>query len=316
MPALKAIRIDHPTPRILRVELVAADGAALAPFTAGAHIDLELPNGEARSYSLLNDQGETHRYVIAVLREAQSKGASSWIHESLREGDALRSFAPSNNFPLSEAGEHSILIAGGIGVTPIMAMAARLAALGKAYALYYCARSRDEAAFADELEQRHGDKLKLVFDGGDPSAGLDVAALVAKRAAGGHLYVCGPSGLIRAVREAARDWPKGAVHYELFKGSEDDVAIRKNNAPFDVVLKRNGRTISIPADKTILDVLKAEGVKIKTLCRDGVCGTCTVGLVSGMAEHRDDYLSDDERETLIQVCVSRAMPGETLVLDL
>lgn len=316
MLALKTARLDHPTPRIRRIEFVADDGGALPTFTAGAHIDLELGNGEARSYSLLNDQGETHRYVIAVLREAESKGASSWIHETLKDGDVLRASPPSNNFALSEAGEHSILVAGGIGITPVLCMAARLAALGKSYALYYCARSRAEAAFVDELEARHGARLHLVFDGGDPSRGLDVASLVAKRPAAGHIYVCGPAGLIRAVREAAGDWPKGTMHYELFKGSEDDVAIRKNNRAFDIVLKRSGRTLNIPPDKTILDVLKADGVKIKTLCREGVCGTCTVGLVSGQAEHRDDYLGDDERQSAIQVCVSRAMPGETLVLDL
>ena len=224
--------------------------------------------------------------------------------------------APSNNFALSEAGEQSILVAGGIGMTPLMSMAARLQAIGKDYSLYYCARSREEAAFADELEKRHAARFNLILDGGDPSKGLDVQALVAKRPAAGHVYVCGPSGLIRAVREAARDWPKGTVHYELFKGAEEDVAIRKNDASFQVKLAKSGKLLDIPADKTILDVLKAEGIRIKTLCRDGVCGTCTVGLLSGKADHRDDYLTDEDRQTLIQVCVSRAMPGETLELDL
>ncbi len=316
MPALKAIHIDQPAPRVRRIEFVAADGGSLPGFTAGAHVDLELGNGEARSYSLLNDQGETRHYVIAVLREADSKGGSSWLHDHLREGDVLQSSPPANHFALSEAGENSILIAGGIGVTPVMSMAARLKALGRSYTFFYCARSREEAAFAFELGERHGDRLKLVLDGGDPARGLDVAALLAARPPGGHVYVCGPSGLIRAAREAARDWPKGTVHHELFKGSEADVAIRTNDGAFDIVLKRAGRTLRVPADRTILDVLKAEGIRIKTLCRDGVCGTCTVTLVSGKADHRDDVLSEDERETAIQVCVSRAMPGETLVLDL
>ena len=316
MPALKVTSIDNPAPRVRRVEFAAADGGALPGFTAGAHVDLALGNGEERSYSLLNDQGETRRYVIAVLRETESRGASSFIHDALRVGDVLQSSDPINHFALSEAGAFSLLIAGGIGVTPLMSMAARLREIGKPYTLHYCARSREEAAFADELEKRHGQRLKLTFDGGDPARSLDVAALVATRPAAGHVYVCGPSGLIRAAREAARDWPKGTVHYELFKGSEDDVAIRKNDRAFDIVLKKAGRTLAIPADKTILDVLKAEGIKIKTLCRDGVCGTCTVKLISGKADHRDDYLGEDERETAIQVCVSRAMPGETLVLDL
>lgn len=316
MLQLRTVRIDDPAPRVRRIELVRADGGDLPTFTAGAHIDLELGNGEARSYSLLNDQGDTSRYVIAVLREIESKGASEWIHSVLKVGDALTSSSPVNNFPLSEAGEHSILVAGGIGVTPLMSMAARLQMLGKDYHLYYCARGRDEAAFAADLEQRHGDRFNLVLDGGDPTKGLDVGALVAQRPAGGHVYVCGPSGLIRAVREAAAGWPKGTVHYELFKGAEEDVAIRKNDAAFTVKLTKTGRVLDVPADKTILDVLKAEGIRIKTLCRDGVCGTCTVGLLSGKADHRDDFLTDEDRETLIQVCVSRALPGETLELDL
>jgi vanillate O-demethylase ferredoxin subunit len=314
--ALRTVRIDNPTTRIRRIEFVAADDGALPQFTAGAHIDLELGNGEARSYSLLNDPGETNRYVVAVLRETASKGGSEWLHNTLKEGDIIQSSVPTNNFALVEGGESSILVAGGIGVTPIMSMAARLQALGKDYSLYYCARSRDEAAFAQALEQRHGARIHLILDGGDPANGLDVAALVQKRPAGGHVYVCGPSGLIRAVREAARDWPKGTVHYELFKGAEVDVAIRKNDAAFQVKLAKSGRVLDIPADKTILDVLKAEGIRIKTLCRDGVCGTCTVGLLSGKADHRDDYLTDEDRESQIQVCVSRAMPGEVLELDL
>ena len=316
MPALIVTSIENPAPRVRRVEFAAADGGALPAFTAGAHIDLVLGNGEERSYSLLNDQGETHRYVIAVLREAEGRGASALVHDALRVGDVVLSSAPLNHFALSEAGEFSLLIAGGIGITPLMSMAARLQALGKQYTLHYCARSREEAAFVGDLEKRHGEKLKLTFDGGDPARGLDVSAHVATRPAAGHVYVCGPSGLIRAVREAARDWPKGTVHYELFKGSEEDIAIRKDDRPFDIVLKKRGLTLNVSADKTILDVLKAEGIKIKTLCRDGVCGTCTVALLSGKADHRDDFLGEDERETAIQVCVSRAMPGETLVLDL
>ncbi len=316
MLSLKVAHIEDATPRIKRIELVSADGGTLPAFTAGAHIDLELGNGEARSYSLLNDPSETNRYVIAVLREANGRGGSAWIHDSLREGDPLGSPAPINHFRLSEDGENHILIAGGIGITPIASMAARLKALGKNYELHYCARSAEEAAFVNELQSVHGDKLKLTLDGGDPSRGLDVTALLAKRPSAGHAYVCGPAGLIRAVREAGREWPKGTVHYELFKGSEEDIALRKSDQPFDVVLNKSGRTLHVPADLSLLDVLKAEGFKIKTLCKEGVCGTCIVGLISGKADHRDDVLSDDEREESMQVCVSRAMPGETLVLDL
>ena len=316
MLALKVARIADVTPRIRSVELAAADGGVLPAFAAGAHIDVTLGNGETRSFSLLNDPTETHRYVVAVLREADSRGGSTFVHDHLREGDSLASSPPINNFPLNEAGERHILIAGGIGITPLMSMSRRLAARDAAFTLHYCARSRTEAAFIDEIEALLGARLASHFDGGDITRGLDVAGLLKQRPPAAHVYVCGPPGLIRAVREAARDWPKGTVHYELFRGSEADIAPRSSDLAFEIVLKRAGKTLTVAADKSILQALAEAGIKVKTLCKEGVCGTCRVGLVSGRADHRDEVLTDQEREQNIQVCVSRALPGETLVLDL
>jgi vanillate O-demethylase ferredoxin subunit len=316
MIELRVTRIERVTPRIKLFEMASRDGAPLPGFTAGAHIDLELGNGEERSYSLLNEQGETDRYVIAVLREDAGRGGSAWMHDVLREGDVVRTAAPENDFRLSEAGEHHLLIAGGIGITPILAMAARLQTIGRDYAIHYCARSQEEAAFAAEIAARHGACARFHYDGGDPSCGLDVTTLLASRPAAAHAYVCGPAGLIRAVRHAGREWPSGTIHFELFKGSKEDVADEALNRPFDVILKRAGKRFTVPADRSILDVLKAEGFKIRSLCKEGVCGTCRVDLISGEAEHRDDCLDDDERDAAIQVCVSRAKPGQTLVLDL
>jgi vanillate O-demethylase ferredoxin subunit len=313
---LRVDRIRNATPRIRTLEFVAAAGADLPPFTAGAHIDVELGNGEERSYSLLNDQSETHRYVVAVLREADGRGGSTWMHDVLREGDVLRGSEPLNNFRLSEAGERHILIAGGIGITPIVSMAARLKELQRDYTVHYCAREPTEAAFSDEIATRHGERAKFYYDSGDPSRGLDVVSLLKTRPSATHVYVCGPAGLIRATREAGRDWPMGTVHYELFKGSEADIATRASNQPFDIVLKRASKTLTVPADRSILDVLKDNGFRVKSLCREGVCGTCRVGVISGKVDHRDDCLDDDDRDVALQVCVSRAMPGETLVLDL
>ncbi|WP_415388956.1 PDR/VanB family oxidoreductase [Roseomonas sp. BN140053] len=304
------------TPRIRTLELVAVDGGELPRFTAGSHIDVELGNGEERSYSLLNDPEETHRYCIAVLREAAGRGGSAWMHDVLREGDVLRASEPSNNFRLSEAGEHHILIAGGIGITPILSMAARLKRLGRHYAVHYCARSAEEAAFAAEIAAEHGERVRFHYDGGDPTRGLDLVSLLKDRPTAAHAYVCGPAGLIRATREAGRDWPMGTVHYELFKGSEADIATRKSDEPFDIVLRRTNATLHVPADRSVLDVLKGNGFRIKSLCREGVCGTCRVRVLSGKVEHRDDCLDDEDREEVMQACVSRAMPGETLVLDL
>ena len=316
MPKLRVTRIDTITPRIRRVELQNAEGGELPAFTAGAHIDVELSNGEARSYSLLNDASERNRYVLGVLREQDGTGGSAWIHDHLKVGDVLTAQPPSNDFPLDEEGGHHILIAGGIGITPFMSMDARLASVGKSYALHYCARSAAEAAFGDELSARHNSQLKFHFDGGNPANGLDLRSLLAVRPPAAHVYVCGPTGLIRAVREAAKDWPEGMVHFELFKGSAKDTEPVSNDQPFEIVLKRANLTLTVPADKSILQVVRGAGIKVKTLCTRGTCGTCRVGLISGKVEHRDEVLDDDEKDSFLQVCVSRAMPGETLVLDL
>jgi len=313
---LRVKAISYATPRIRVFEFASVGGGDLPSFSAGAHIDIQLGNGEERSYSLLNDQNETHRYVIAVLREVDGRGGSAWMHEVLQRGDVLRGSGPFNNFRLSEAGERHVLIAGGIGITPILSMAARLKELQREYSLHYCARAPVEAAFVDEIAAQHGERAKFYYDGGNPSLGLDVVALLKRRPSAAHVYVCGPAGLIRATREAGREWPKGTVHYELFKGTEADIAIASSDQGFEVVLKRSERTLKIPADRSILDVLKGSGINVKSLCREGVCGTCRVGLISGQVDHRDDCLDDDEREGALQVCVSRAKPGETLVLDL
>lgn len=316
MLSLRVARIAELTPLIREVELVAADGVALPAFTAGAHIDIVLGNGIERSYSLHNPPTETHRYVIAVLREADSRGGSTWVHDGLNVGDELTSSPPINNFPLNEAGETHILIAGGIGITPMKSMAHRLAGIGARFTLHYCARDRERAAFLDELTEKLANRLQVHLDGGDPSRGLDVAALLTKRPPAAHVYVCGPAGLIRAVREAAKDWPKGTVHYELFRGTDADSAPRATDAAFEIRLAKAGKSFEVPADKSILEVLRANGIRIKTLCKEGVCGTCRVGVISGKVDHRDEVLTDEQREREMQVCISRAMPGEVLVLDL
>jgi vanillate O-demethylase ferredoxin subunit len=313
---LEVANITAVTPSIKQVELTLADGGALPPFTAGAHIDLELENGLVRSFSMLNDPVETHRYLIAVLRETDSRGGSVWVHDHLRQGDRLTSSEPINNFPLNEAGETHILIAGGIGITPLKAMAHRLVSRSASFALHYCARDEGRAAYLNELRTLAGDRLQLYLDDGDIARGLDVEKLLATLPSAAHVYVCGPAGLIQAVREVARDWPKGTVHYELFRGSEADIAPRSTDQPFEITLARTGKTLTVPADRSILAVLRANGIKVKTLCTEGVCGTCRVRLLGGKADHRDEVLTDEQREREIQVCVSRAMPGETLILDL
>ena len=202
---LRVHSIRKAAPRVVEIDLRAADGGALPAFTAGAHIDLVLGNGIERSYSLLNDPREAHRYVTGVLRETDSKGGSVWLHDNLKPGDLLTSSEPINHFPLNEAGGHHILIAGGIGITPLLSMAHRLNAISADYRLHYCARTRDEAAFVAEAEALAGSKLTMHCSGGDMAKRLDVGTLLKQRPAAAHVYVCGPVDLVRAAREATSD---------------------------------------------------------------------------------------------------------------
>ena len=301
-------------PRIKSFELADPAGAPLPEFTAGSHVDVTLPNGLVRSYSLLNDSRERDRYVIAVLREVAGGGGSAWVHDSLKPGDVLSITEPQNRFEIDEGGDHNILIAGGIGITPLLSMAERFDELGIDFKLYYCTRSREETPFAEYIARRFGDRHLFHHDQGLPERSLDVASLVADRQPGTHVYVCGPPGLIAAVRNAAQEWPKGTVHFELFGAAH--VPLKTNNQPFDVHLKRRNVTLHVPADQSILEVLAANGVRVRSICRDGYCEACTTRYVGGKVEHRDSVLDADDRKTMLQVCVSRAMPGESLVLDL
>ena len=304
------------TPRITKFELAEPAGAELPPFTAGAHVDVTLPNGLVRSYSLLNDSRERNRYVIAVLREEAGGGGSAWMHANVRVGETLSIGEPANRFEIDEGGDHNFLIAGGIGITPILSMAERLDELGTDFTLYYCTRTRVETAFLEHLETRFGARVILHHDEGIAEQNLDVAALLRVRAPGTHVYVCGPPGLIAAVRNAAKEWPQGTVHFELFGAVRADKGANAENKPFDVHLKRRNMTLHIPADRSILDVLAANDIKVRTVCNDGFCGTCTTRYLAGNVEHRDGVLDEEGRKSMIQVCVSRAVPGETLVLDL
>ena len=308
--------VEAVAPRIKSFELADPAGAHLPAFTAGSHIDVTLPNGLVRSYSLLNDSRERDRYVIAVLHEEAGGGGSAWVHESLRPGDVLEIGAPQNRFEIDEGGDHNILIAGGIGITPILSMAQRFDELGIDYRLIYCTRSREDAAFCAHIEERHGERATLHHDGGLRERSLDVDELLRVREPGTHVYVCGPPGLIAAVRKAAGEWPQGTVHFELFGAVRAGAGAAAENKPFDGHLRRRNVTLHVPADRSILDVLAANDIRVRTVCRDGFCGTCTTRYVAGSVEHRDGVLDEEGRKSLIQVCVSRALPGDTLVLDL
>ena len=315
--------IRDQTSGIREFELI---GDGLPPFEAGAHIEVAVGDGVIRSYSLSNDPRDANRYVIAVLREPDGRG-SGWLHGSVRTGDRLEVAGPRNAFPLREDASEHILVAGGVGITPIRSMIHRLEALGAPFRLIYCTRTAADTAYRAELLEKHGPRLRLHHDEGDASRSLDLAVVLRDRPDGAHAYVCGPRGLIDAARAAAAHWPAGTVHVELFASPPAPAAdpavdpIRAAEAggdqPFEVVLARSGLTLHVPADKSILDVILAAGIKAPYVCREGWCGNCETTLLGGLADHRDDILEDDQKaaQDTIHVCISRAMPGEQLILD-
>lgn len=299
---------------ICSYELVRADGGLLPPFEAGAHIDVQV-GGQVRQYSLCNAPHETHRYLIGVLRDPASRGGSLAMHEAVHTGSALAISAPKNHFPLADAA-HTLLIAGGIGVTPILAMAEALAAKGAAFEMHYCARSPARAAFRERLAASgFAGHVHFHYDSGDAAQQLDLPALLATPS-DTHLYVCGPSGFISAVLAAARmqGWPEAQLHVEYFSGAAADTA---GDQPFDVKLASSGQVLTVPAGRSVLQVLAEQGVDIPYSCEEGVCGTCLTRVLAGVPDHRDLYLSDEERAANDQFtpCCSRAR-SPLLVLDL
>lgn len=295
-------------------ELKKPDGSVLPAFEAGAHILVETPAGLARRYSLCNAPGERESYVIAVKRERAGGGGSASMVDDLQVGHELTAAVPLNYFPLAtEAGSH-LLIAGGIGITPILAMARQLQDVGKPFRIVYCTRSPEAAAFLDILaDPALADRVMLHHDGGDPARALDFKALLNECAPGQHLYCCGPRSLMQAVREAARHWPSETVHFEDF-GTSAAQEPEGGEKAFRVVLARTGRTVTVTPGTTILEALRQVGLDLPCSCEAGTCGSCRTGLLAGTADHRDFVLDDDEQETAIIICVSRAI-SEELTLD-
>ena len=298
------------TPGICEFTLAPADGATLQPFEPGAHIGVETPSGAMRQYSLVNDGRAPTRYVIALKREPESRGGSRSMVEDTAIGGTLRADAPANSFPLAEAPGY-LLIAGGIGIAPILAMANWLDEEGRPVRLIYCTRSAAETAYLDEMRARFGGRLTVHHDDGDPDAFYEFWDDFAEPR-NIRVYCCGPKPLMEEVRAVSGHWPEGRVQFEDFKPVE---AVRPDDRPFEVVLQRSGRTVAVPADLPILEALRAAGIAVPSSCESGVCGTCKTGLIAGEADHRDRVLMDEERAGYIMLCVSRAKSG-ALTLDL
>ncbi|WP_323037217.1 PDR/VanB family oxidoreductase [Pararhodobacter sp.] len=309
-------QITAPAEGLRSFKLVAHNGASLDRFTPGAHIDVAMPNGITRQYSLINQQGEDH-YHICVNLDAASRGGSAFMHQTVAVGDTLEISAPKNLFPLVEDAPQTILIAGGIGITPIYAMVRRLAELKQPWRLYHCTRNVARTPFITELRDlaaRSGGELVHVHDGIPGIRPLDVAEVVASSDPGTHFYCCGPTPLMNAFAQATAKLPQDRVHTEHFSNI---VEVKADDAAFDVILNRSGRKITVPKGISILQALEAEGLAVLCSCREGICGTCETTILAGEPDHRDKVLTPDERATneTMMICVSRAKSAE-LTLDI
>lgn len=311
------------TPAISSFELVSDNGAPLPPFSAGAHIDVHLPGGLTRQYSLCSDPQDSARYLIGVLLESESRGGSRTLHTQVQPGHRLRISAPKNHFALLANRPHSLLLAGGIGVTPLLSMAECLAREGADFRLHYCTRSAATTAFGARIaESAFAAQVQFHFDDGAPEQALDLAATLARPAPDAQLYVCGPRGFMDAVLTQARaqGWREEQLHYEYFGGAVQTQTLdhgHDSNGAFQVVLARSGQTVDVAAHQSVTQALAAAGVPVMTACEQGVCGTCLTGVLAGLPDHRDSYLTAQERAANDQFlpCCSRAL-GPALTLDL
>ena len=302
---------------ICSFELVSVDGNRLPPFSAGSHVDVQVPGGLTRQYSLCNDSTESHRYLIGVLNDPATRGGSKAMHELLDEGDELVISAPKNHFQLVHEARRSVLLAGGIGITPILCMAERLATTGADFELHYCTRSPERTAFKSRIERStFTSKVQFHFDDGDAAQKLDAAALLAEPLPGTFLYVCGPKGFMDWVLGTARanGWPEAQLRCEFFSA---EVAVHDADASFEVKLASSGRVVMVAHDKTVVQALLEAGVEVPTSCEQGVCGTCLTRVIDGEPDHRDMFLTPAEQQANDQFtpCCSRAKSA-MLVLDL
>lgn len=305
---------------VISLELRPAEGApAFPPFTAGSHIDLHLPNGLVRSYSLLNSQDDVQCYVVAVLQDRNSRGGSRYVHEQLRVGMRLPISAPRNNFALDEGARRSVLVAGGIGITPMLSMLDRLVALNKRVEVIYCVRSRREAAFIariDAIAHAVGVRVTWHFDDlrGEPPKLADMLASYPEDT---HFYCCGPGPMLDAFEQACATHNYQNCHIERFAAAPVARASATPQDAYQVELRRSGKTLEVPAGASLLDKLLEAGVKHEFSCKEGVCGACETRVLAGEVDHRDSILGKSERAAnkTMMVCVSGCKKGP-LVLDI
>ena len=313
MPQMLVNSIYDEAKHIKTFELVDPESAELQAFSAGSHIEIELPDNIRRHYSLCNDPSETHRYLIAVLQEQESRGGSQSLHYGVKEGDLLEVSMPKNNFSLDQRGMHFILIAGGIGITPLLSMAYKLKTLRKPFELHMCARSHEYVPFKKELEGFGGlAKTHMHISDGDPSRRLDVSSLLKQPLSESLVYCCGPQSLMDAVGQATSDWGAKKIHFETFTPRTLD----GSDGPFHIKIASTGQSFHVNSTTTILEALHQNGIRRPFSCEVGLCRTCVTGYQAGDVEHLDqDALSNEERKGYLTICVSRCTSDE-LILDL
>ena len=299
-------------------ELADPDGRELPPFTAGAHVDVEVTPDLVRQYSLCNAPHRRDAYQLAVMRETGSRGGSVALVDKIEVGGVLRVSEPRNHFALEPSARRTVLVAGGIGITPILCMAERLANAGEPFELHYAARSPERAAFADRIRQSAvADKTRFYFSEGPDAARLDLGVVLANPVPGAHLYVCGPGRLIEAALATAKTlgWPASRVHREFFAPVPME-GLAEPGA-FQIRLASSGQVLDVPADKSITQALAEIGIELSTSCEQGVCGTCLTRVLEGEPDHRDVFLTEAEQALNDQMtpCCSRAKTP-LLVLDL
>ncbi|MBI1200879.1 MAG: 2Fe-2S iron-sulfur cluster binding domain-containing protein [Rhodopseudomonas sp.] len=297
-------------PGVVSLQLTAPDGSALPAFEPGAHIDLKLPDGTMRQYSLSGDPADTSHYRVGI-RAVAGGLSSSYIHRKLRPGELLTVSAPRNNFPLVDSKRY-IFVAGGIGVTPLIPMMRQASAKGRAWTLLYCNRRNEDAPFLAEIKALGGE---VSLHSTEAGTRLDVAQRLAVVEPDTAVYCCGPESLMTAVEEATAAWPEDSIHFEWFTPRSRPAD--ETSGSFEVVCQRSGLTLTVPSDKSILAVLGEAGIEVPRSCEQGICGTCEVSVIAGEVDHRDSILSSSERaaNATMMTCVSRAK-GARLVLDI
>ena len=300
---------------VVVLDLIPVGGATLPAFEAGAHVDIHIAPGLVRQYSLCSDPGDNASYRLGVLKDPASRGGSTGVHDTLLEGAEIEISAPRNLFPLASDAKRSILIGGGIGITPMIAMAYALHSRGEEFELHYCGRSRSRSAFLDELSNAaFANRVFTHFDDEAPEQKLDMDAVLGQAQAGVHVYTCGPAGFMDWViaESHKHGYADDHVHREYFQ-----VEVDNSGASFEVVAVRSGKTVQVAEGQSIVAALKTVGIKVAMSCEQGACGTCMCDVLEGEPDHRDVYLNDEEKQSneLIMLCCSRAK-SKKLVLDI